>query len=73
MNAKKPKTKFVEHLPDLITEDDYRDPADQKKIRLQIKATAHGVEILGDSMYAHKLEDLLAEMGAEEIEKMLCG
>lgn len=69
----RPRTRFVAHLPDLITEEDYREPADRQKFRLRITRTEQGVEILGDSMYAPSLEELLASLGAEEIERMLCG
>ena len=68
-----PKTRFVSHLPDLIEEDDYLECNEQKKIRLQIDMTDDGVEILGDSMSAHLVEELFAQLGAEEIERMLCG
>ncbi len=68
-----PKTRFVSHLPDLIEEEDYLESTEQKKIRLRIDLTDEGVEILGDSMYAHLVEELLAQLGAEEIERMLCG
>lgn len=68
-----PKTKFVGHLPDLITEEDYHDAPDVKKVRLRIQITEQGIEILGDSMYAGELEELLRQMGAKEIERMLCG
>ncbi|MDJ0680789.1 MAG: hypothetical protein QNJ18_13090 [Xenococcaceae cyanobacterium MO_167.B52] len=68
-----PKTHFVSHLPDLIKEEDYLECTEQKKIRLRIDMTDDGVEILGDSMYAHLVEELLAQLGPEEIERMLCG
>lgn len=68
-----PRTRFVEHLPDLITEADYQDPPDQQKIRVRISLTHEGVEVLGDSMYAALLEQMLADLGADEIERMLCG
>jgi len=67
------RTRFVAHLPDLITEEDYSDPPGQQKIRLRISMTEDGVEILGDSMYAPLLEELLAKLGADEVERMLCG
>jgi hypothetical protein len=69
----RPHSRFVDHLPDLITEEDYRDPPDRKKVRIRITITTNGVEILGDSMYAPLLERLLGEAGADEIERMLCG
>lgn len=67
------KTRFVSHLPDLIKEEDYLECTEQKKIRLRIDLTDEGVDILGDSMYAHLVEELLAQLGADEIERMLCG
>jgi hypothetical protein len=67
-----PRISFVAHLPDLITSEDYLE-ADKKKVRLRISITDEGIEILGDSMYAPLLEELLARTGADEIERMLCG
>jgi hypothetical protein len=63
----------VSHLPDLITEEDYLDFPERKKIRLRIETTEQGIEIIGDSMYAHLVEELLIQLGADEIERMLCG
>ena len=68
-----PKTRFVSYLPDLITEGDYLEPVDRPKLRVQIKSTEEGVEILGDSLYAALVEKMLTECGTEEIERMLCG
>ncbi|HEX5702656.1 MAG TPA: radical SAM-modified peptide, FtsH ternary system-associated [Pyrinomonadaceae bacterium] len=68
----KPKLLFVASLPDLITEADYMEP-ERKRIRLRLSITDDGIEILGDSMYADLVEDLLASAGADEIERMLCG
>lgn len=72
-STNRPRARFVANLPDLITEEDYAEPADRRKFRLRISQTEEGVEILGDSMYAALLEQLLASLGAEEIERMLCG
>ncbi len=68
-----PKTRFVDHLPDLITEADYQDAPEKKKIRIRISLTSEGVEILGDTMHAPLLEQLLGQTGAQEIQKMPCG
>jgi hypothetical protein len=68
----RPQLRFVAHLPDLITDEDYMQP-EVKRVRLRISVTDDGIEILGDSMYAPLLEKLLSEAGAEEIERMLCG
>ncbi|MEM7578391.1 MAG: radical SAM-modified peptide, FtsH ternary system-associated [Cyanobacteria bacterium P01_A01_bin.80] len=70
---KPPKTRFVSHLPDLITEEDYLSCSEQKKVRVRINVNQEGVDVLGDSMYAQLIEELMAQLGAEEIERMLCG
>lgn len=67
------KNRFVSHLPDLITEEDYLDEPDNQKIRIRISLNDEDIEILGDSMYAQLLEELLTDLGASEIERMLCG
>ncbi len=68
-----PKTRFVSHLPDLMTQEDYLSSSDDKKIRVRININDQGVDVLGDSMYAHLVEELMAGLGADEIERMLCG
>ncbi|OUL34975.1 hypothetical protein BV372_12775 [Nostoc sp. T09] len=67
------KTSFVSYLPDLITEEDYLLSSEQKKIRVRINMNNEGVDILGDSMYAYLIEELMAQLGADEIERILCG
>jgi hypothetical protein len=66
------KIKHVPFLPDLMTPED-KDNRDGKKIRIRIKATDNGVDILGDSMYVKELEALLKKLEAPEIEMVLCG
>lgn len=68
-----PKTRFVSHLPDLITEEDYLDSPEQKKLRIRINVNEEGVDVLGDSMYAYLVEQLMDQLGADEIERILCG
>lgn len=68
-----PRTRFIDHLPDLITEADYQEDPNLQKIRVCINLNDEGVEILGDSMYARLVEDMFAQLGTEEIERMLCG
>ncbi len=68
-----PAVKYVNHLPDLMTWDDY-EAADRRKIvRFRLTVTENGLEIIGDSPYPHLLEKLLEELRPEEIEMMLCG
>jgi len=73
VKPRKPKIAYVNHLPDLINEDDYHDAPEKKKVRIRISMTGNGVEILGDSMHAALLEQLLARTGAKEIQRTLCG
>jgi hypothetical protein len=67
------KTKFVAELPDLISPASYEDDPGGRQIRLRIRVTADGIEILGDAMRPERLEKLLEILGAPEIEQMLCG
>ncbi len=67
------KHRFVEHLPDLIHPEDYPSDPGGRRVRLRIRASADGVEILGDAMRPAVLEELLAELEPEELEQMLCG
>jgi hypothetical protein len=69
----RPTARFVAHLPDLITAEDYAAPPGVKKVRVRITITEEGVEILSDSPYPALLEALLAQAGVEEVEKVLCG
>lgn len=65
--------RFVDHLPDLIHPEDYPSDPDGRRVRLRIRATAEGVEVLGDAMRPAELEELLEALGAERVEQMLCG
>lgn len=65
--------RFVPHLTDLIHPEDYGDDLEGRRLRLRIRATGDGLELLGDAMRPAELEALLDALGAEEIEQMLCG
>ncbi|WP_058554399.1 radical SAM-modified peptide, FtsH ternary system-associated [Thiohalocapsa sp. ML1] len=65
--------RFVADLPDLIQPEDYAADPRGRRLRLRIRASADGVEVLGDAMQVQELERLLAELSPEEIEQMLCG
>ncbi|ETR70525.1 MAG: hypothetical protein OMM_08753 [Candidatus Magnetoglobus multicellularis str. Araruama] len=69
----KPEIKFVSHLPDLMTMEDYNEVSNKKKVRIRIQNTDSGIEIIGDSMHDYLLEDILARAGALKIERTLCG
>src|SRR5262249_24085389 len=47
---------FVPHLPDLIHPSDYSTDPDGREVRLRVRITADGVEVLGDSMRPGVLE-----------------
>jgi len=66
-------TRYVQHLPDLMTAADYEDPPDRRRLRFRIGTSDSGVEILGDSMHPAALEELLSSLEPEAIERMLCG
>jgi hypothetical protein len=67
------EVRFVPQLPDLIHPDDYDSDPNGRRLRLQIRATADGVEVLGDAMRPVVLEQMLAELDPDVIEQMLCG
>jgi hypothetical protein len=65
--------RFVQALPDLIHPEDYAaDPAG-RRVRLRLRATGEGIELVGDAMRPEALERLLEALEAEVIEQMLCG
>ncbi|HLW78511.1 MAG TPA: radical SAM-modified peptide, FtsH ternary system-associated [Terriglobia bacterium] len=65
--------RFVEHLPDLIHPDDYAGDPAGRRVRIQVRVTEQGIEVLGDAMRPAAIERLLEALGAERIEQMLCG
>jgi hypothetical protein len=65
--------RFVEHLPDLIQPEDYAGDPEGRRVKLRIRVTDQGVELLGDAMSPERLERLLETLGADVIEQMLCG
>jgi hypothetical protein len=64
---------LVPDLPDLITEEDYLDPATDATIRVRISFGQDGIEILGDSPRPARLEELLKSLGPRHIERTPCG
>ncbi len=67
-----PRIQYVSHLPDLIRPEEYAD-SNKKRVRIRIRVTREGLEILGDSMYPQQLEKLLKKAGAKKLEGVLCG
>ncbi len=64
--------RYVAELPDLVGWDE-AERAGGRLLRLRLRVTDEGVEILGDSPCPDQLERLLQELGPGAIEKMLCG
>ncbi len=65
--------RFVSHLPDLILPKEYSEDPQGKRIRIRIKKTGDGIEVMGDAMRPAELDKLLEFLGPENIEKVLCG
>lgn len=51
--------RYVADLPDLITAEDYAADPQGRLVRLRLKVTADGVEILGDAARPEEIERLL--------------
>ncbi|GAA2372808.1 radical SAM-modified peptide, FtsH ternary system-associated [Nonomuraea africana] len=65
--------RFVENLPDLIQPEEYQDHPDGRLVRLRIRVTDEGVEVLGDAMRPEVIERVLRSLGQDPIDQMLCG
>lgn len=66
-------TVYVNHIPDLMTWEDYDAAHDQVKVRIRLTVTDDGLEIIVDSPYPIEAETILQRLGVREIEMMLCG
>lgn len=64
---------FIDRIDDLMRPEDYREASGRKKIRIRIKNTADGLELVGDSLYPGELEKLLADTATQPLKKVLCG
>ncbi len=64
---------FVSELPDLIEPSEYAGHPDGDLVRLRIRVTPDGVEVLGDALRPASLERMLAVLGGGPVEQMLCG
>jgi hypothetical protein len=65
--------RFVPELPDLIQPEEYASDPKGARVRVRIRLTADGVEVLADAMRPAELDRLLEALGARVIEQMLCG
>jgi hypothetical protein len=68
-----PEYVYVESLPDLIEATEYAQQPAGRLVRVRIAVTDSGVEVLGDALRPITLEAVLAALGPETIEQMLCG
>jgi hypothetical protein len=68
-----PQYRYVSDLPDLINAEEYPDHPDGRLVRLRIRVTETGLEIVGDAFRPESVEAIMAELGAAEIQQMLCG
>lgn len=64
---------FVAHLPDLLNPDDYEGDPAARRVRVCLRVTPQGLEIIGDAVRAAEIEALLQQLEPAEIERMLCG
>ena len=64
---------FADHLPDLIEPEEYADDADGRRVKVRLRISERGIEILGDAVRPDELERILLALDPEVIEQMLCG
>jgi hypothetical protein len=64
---------FVASLPDLIDAGEYAAQPHGRLVRLSVRVTESGVEILGDGLRPAAIEAVLGALDPETIEQMLCG
>ncbi|WP_261575887.1 radical SAM protein [Frankia gtarii] len=63
---------FVDALPDLINAAEYDDHPDGRLVRVELRVTSSGVDVLGDAFRPAVMEALLREL-AGPTQQMLCG
>ncbi len=68
-----PQHRFVPHLPDLIAPEEYEADPSGRRVRLRVRVTADGIEVLGDAVRPDELERILLSLDPAELEQMLCG
>ncbi|NJP04978.1 MAG: hypothetical protein HC837_04795 [Chloroflexaceae bacterium] len=76
MKPEPPVIRLVPHLPDLMQPADYANDSSnngERIVKFRIRMTADGLAILADSQHPVALEELLASLGVDSIEQMLCG
>ncbi|MFI0980890.1 radical SAM-modified peptide, FtsH ternary system-associated [Streptomyces sp. NPDC021093] len=64
---------FTEAIPDLIGPEEYADHPHGNLVRVRIRVTGSGIEVVGDALRPRAVEDVLAALGEGPMEQMLCG
>jgi len=65
--------RYVQDLPDLIDASEYAAHPDGGLVRLRIRVTDTGVEIVGDAFRPELVEAILERSGLTDVDQMLCG
>ncbi|MCW2247724.1 hypothetical protein M2352_003358 [Azospirillum fermentarium] len=65
--------RFKDSIPDLFHPTDYDVAENARRLRIRIRHTDDGVEIIGDALSASIIEELLEKLDPAVIEQMLCG
>lgn len=65
--------RYVAELPELIAPPDYAGDQAGRLVRLRIRVTEDGVEVLGDAVRPLELEALLLGLDPPFVEQTLCG
>lgn len=64
---------FTEGIPDLIGPDEYADHPHGHLVRVRIRVTESGIEVIGDALRPRAVEAVLDALGEGPMEQMLCG
>ena len=67
------QVRFVDSIPDLIQPEDYAADPEGRLVRVELRLTPEGLEILADAQRPALLEELLEALEGVEVEQMLCG
>jgi hypothetical protein len=67
------QTRCVAHLPDLRNADDHEGDPAGRRVRVRLRVTPQGLQIIGDAVRAAEIEALLQQLEPAMIERMLCG
>ena len=71
------RLRYVGELEELLRPGDYDQPNAGRLVRLRIRRTADGVELLADSPDPRLVDRLLgqvaSDLGIDELEALLCG